>query len=1347
VGIGKTDPQALLHVNGTTIIGGAMTAGSTLNAASTSVLSGAVTALSTVNISGQTVISGSVGIGTNPTSAALHINNNVIRMGTIYEQLNTYYPEQIQWGNIGGMGYSNITAGINGIGGPTGCGGILNFTTRLGNSTAYNGMYINNGNVGIGISSPSTMFHVTGNSLLQGNATVTSTLTVSGAMTSSSTLNVAGNTFVAGTMSIGTTSNSYPLTISSATASKLGLTEPSTGVNYITFNSNSLARGYMGFENSTGAGLFGSNSAYGMSLGTNSNGGVLAFATNNVIRTTIDTSGNMGIATASPSAVLHVNGTTILGGASTAGSTLNIAGALVAASTSVMSGAMSTNSTLNVSGVATFNSNVIIGSSGISAFPLNVGGSGEQYSMTSSGKNIYFNSGTMVCIAPNNNVTNNSALLIDFSNSSTANGNTNAYIGGISGPAGNGPSHLVFGRRTGVTSWSESMRIDTSGNVGIGIMVPSALLHVNGTSILSGASTAGSTLNTTGLLTAAGGLTSVGITSSSTLNVSGLTTLNTAIVSGAMTLSSTLNTTGALTTTGALNANNGISVSGNTILNSNTTMGSSLTVTGVVTAVSTMNVGGAFVANSSSVLAGVTINSSLYVSGVSAFMNSMAIGTTSATGLLTLNGTSQSLQGPHINVFNTGSTIPIFQQLNWSNDNIAQSYDMYLDGSWKNSTSGWGYQLYKNGNRLDYRGYNSGAAGSSGTTLYIMSMNGTNVGINNTNPSATLHVSGATILGGSATIQSTLNISGNTIMNTAATASSTLNVAGAFTVVGSTVMNGAVSNTATLSVVGAITANSNLSVSGNSTIMGTANVGTNGVKGLLQSYNPTGTSQYHLTLTGAEYYQPSNTSADGIGLTAGVNRTNNRQLWVMDTAQAINTTNVAFRIMPSQGAMDAVSTDGTVSKVFSIGNSAGVVMNGSATVGSNLNVTSNMNVGGTSVLVGAVSNNSTLYNSGAVSMGSSLTVSGTSILTSAVSVGSTLSVTGAATMNSSLNVVGNMRVNNIYPYADTLTSGSTLNETINIVGHYINIGNSNSIISILGTTTSVFTNEIIVEDPLIVVNSKASGVYNTLGNDAGIQIDAISSTGYLKTTTDGTKFALKAPQSTNIGYIVTKDNNDNLYVTGTTTMLGASTHVSTLNISGNTIMNTAATASSTMNIAGAMAAASTFVASGAVSMSSTLSVTGAVTANSTMNVVGAFNAASTSVLTNATTVGSTLNVAGAMTAASTLNVSGVATLSNKVIFNPNIGQAPASIGQIDTSNTVNFINPASSVTGVTLLAGTTTGQMFMCVNRSPFDVTLDSTDATAFVANSLNTILYAKTTVIFVWNATDAVWYPTRDTY
>jgi hypothetical protein len=82
LGIGTNTPAAKLHVNGATILGGAVTTTSTLTVAN------AITALSTVNISGRTIISGSVGIGVTPVSAALHINNNVIRMGTIYETLN-----------------------------------------------------------------------------------------------------------------------------------------------------------------------------------------------------------------------------------------------------------------------------------------------------------------------------------------------------------------------------------------------------------------------------------------------------------------------------------------------------------------------------------------------------------------------------------------------------------------------------------------------------------------------------------------------------------------------------------------------------------------------------------------------------------------------------------------------------------------------------------------------------------------------------------------------------------------------------------------------------------------------------------------------------------------------------------------------------------------------------------------------------------------------------------------------------------------------------------------------------------------------------------------------------------
>jgi hypothetical protein len=91
-----------------------------------------------------------------------------------------------------------------------------------------------------------------------------------------------------------------------------------------------------------------------------------------------------------------------------------------------------------------------------------------------------------------------------------------------------------------------------------------------------------------------------------------------------------------------------------------------------------------------------------------------------------------------------------------------------------------------------------------------------------------------------------------------------------------------------------------------------------------------GTTQLHpkLALTGIEYYTGTNTNGDGVGLLLGVNRTNNRQLWICDTAQtAINTTNTVLRIVvgtPTVG-IDAVATDGLTRKSLSIGGDAIVI--------------------------------------------------------------------------------------------------------------------------------------------------------------------------------------------------------------------------------------------------------------------------------------------------------------------------------------------------------------------------------------------------------------------------------------
>ena len=67
-----------------------------------------------------------------------------------------------------------------------------------------------------------------------------------------------------------------------------------------------------------------------------------------------------------------------------------------------------------------------------------------------------------------------------------------------------------------------------------------------------------------------------------------------------------------------------------------------------------------------------------------------------------------------------------------------------------------------------------------------------------------------------------------------------------------------------------------------------------------------------LALTGQEFFQSSNTSNDGIGFVLGVNRTNNRQLWILDTARsAVNSTNAVIRLLFENTATDYVQIDGS----------------------------------------------------------------------------------------------------------------------------------------------------------------------------------------------------------------------------------------------------------------------------------------------------------------------------------------------------------------------------------------------------------------------------------------------------
>ena len=70
---------------------------------------------------------------------------------------------------------------------------------------------------------------------------------------------------------------------------------------------------------------------------------------------------------------------------------------------------------------------------------------------------------------------------------------------------------------------------------------------------------------------------------------------------------------------------------------------------------------------------------------------------------------ASSSAGPHIQVTTVSDNFPLFQNLNFTHDNIALSFDAYFDGTWKSGDSGSNFQIHKNSDRLTWR-YDSGIA-------------------------------------------------------------------------------------------------------------------------------------------------------------------------------------------------------------------------------------------------------------------------------------------------------------------------------------------------------------------------------------------------------------------------------------------------------------------------------------------------------------------------------------------------------------------------------------------------------------------------------------------------------------
>lgn len=172
------------------------------------------------------------------------------------------------------------------------------------------------------------------------------------------------------------------------------------------------------------------------------------------------------------------NGTVLIGTATSTGTASQplqvTGGAYVSGNVGI--GTTNPLSTLGVSGNIQINQGAAYTSSVTT--PLYIASLAEGYDPASIGTSRYyqyFPSGTVIELNPTSGISSTAALIDATVNGSG--GATNIYFGAVAGTANNGPANFVIGRRTGTSSWSESLRINTSGNVGIGTTNPTAKLE------------------------------------------------------------------------------------------------------------------------------------------------------------------------------------------------------------------------------------------------------------------------------------------------------------------------------------------------------------------------------------------------------------------------------------------------------------------------------------------------------------------------------------------------------------------------------------------------------------------------------------------------------------------------------------------------------------------------------------------------------------------------------------------------------------------------------------------------------------------------------------------------------
>ena len=322
-------------------------------------------------------------------------------------------------------------------------------------------------------------------------------------------------------------------------------------------------------------------------------------------------------------------------------------------------------------------------------------------------------------------------------------------------------------------------------------------------------------------------------------------------------------------------------------------------------------------------------------------------------------------------------------------------------------------------------------------------------------------------------------------------------------------------------------------------------------------------------------------------------------------------------------------------------------------------------------------------------------ISRNAIMNNTLTINSNLNISGNANINNLIisrntNIIGNTTINNNLNVSNITTIQGTLlssiiqsvNNTLSFNSNTIIVGTNQSIIYIQGTSTYIGTTQLNTTDKLITLNKNSSLLPTDNGYYSGIQIRGISGTGYINTSVDASKYSIKAPNTSNAGYIVSQDINNNINILGVSTLQDTVSMYSSLYISNISIFQGLLSTNSLLYVTGNSGFNNN------ISLNSLLNISGNTIFKGTVLINNTFNISQISIITKNVSVNSNLYI----TNNSIIN-GNVSILNNLNISNNSIIKGNTSINTLLYVSGISIFSNSVSISLLSIIGTTTINNM------------------------------------------------------